>query len=344
MMKNYILQNENAIYYECGYSCDNVIYIQLGSESFFITDGRYAIDAKENIKNNVELIITGELTKVARKILKKNKIKKIYFDPNDFSVLGYENLTKKLDTKFIQAPNFSKEKRMIKSNDEIVLLKRAMKLGRRGFKKFQKYLLNDGVNKSEQFLANKATQYLTDKGEYPVSFDAIIAINENAAKPHAHPSNKLYKEGDLLLFDGGIKYKRYCSDRTVTFGNNLDQISSKQREQKFISKKHQKIYDIVRKAQETTIKKARSGMSAKQIDAIGRNIIEKAGYGKYFVHSTGHGVGLDIHEYPFISAKSGIEIEDNMVFTIEPGIYLPDEFGVRIEDTIVMEEGRAEIL
>ena len=343
-MKNYILQNENAIYYECGYSCDNAIYIQLGSESFFITDGRYEIDAKENIKNNSEIVIAGDLTKLARKILKQNKIKKIHFDPNDFTLSTYENLTKKLDTKFIQSANFSKQKRIIKTQEEIALIKKAMQLGRKGFKKFQKYLLNDGYGKSEKYLANIATQYLTDKGNYPVSFDAIIAINENAAKPHAHPSEKIYKNGDLLLFDGGIKYKRYCSDRTVTFGAYLDDINSKQREQKFKSKKQQKVYDIVRRAQETTIKKARRGMSAKQIDAIGRNIIEKAGYGKYFVHSTGHGVGLDIHEYPFISSKSEIIIEDDMVFTVEPGIYLPEEFGVRIEDTVVIKNSKAEIL
>lgn len=343
-MKNFILRDENAIYYECGYSCDNAIYLHLGSESFFITDARYTIDAKENIKNNSELIISNDLNKELRRILKSNKIKKVHFDPNDFSVASFNALSNKTNTKFIEAPHFSQQKRIIKTDEEVVLLKRAMKLGRKGFKKFQKYLLNDGDGKSEQYLAYKAQSFLSDFGKYPLSFEAIIAVNENAAKPHAHPSQKIYTHEDLLLFDGGIKYKRYCSDRTVTFGNDLENINSKQRKQFFNKKLKQKVYDIVRNAQETTIKKVRSGMSAKQIDAIGRDIIHKSGYGKYFVHSTGHGVGLDIHEYPFISSKSGVIIEDNMVFTIEPGIYLPDEFGVRIEDTIVMKNGRGEIL
>ena len=189
-----------------------------------------------------------------------------------------------------------------------------------------------------------AETFLSEYGKYNLSFDAIIAINENSAKPHAHPSSKLYTEKDLLLFDGGIKYQRYCSDRTVTFGNNLNVSSTMQREQKFKKKKYQKIYDIVLKAQETTIKKARVGMKASQIDAIGRDIINKAGYGKYFVHSTGHGVGLDIHEYPNISSRSDVILEENMVFTVEPGIYLPDEFGVRIEDTLVMNSKKAIIL
>lgn len=343
-MKNYILKNENAIYYECGYSCDNALYLQLGSESFFITDGRYTIDAKENIKNKSELIISNDLNKVARELLNKHKVKKITYDPNDFSVANFQALTSETTTSFKELPNFSKQKRIIKTDEEIVLLKKAMKLGRNGFKKFQKYLSTDGYGKSEQYLAYMAQSFLSDFGKYNLSFEAIMAVNENAAKPHAHPSDKIYKKGDLLLFDGGIKYQRYCSDRTVTFGNNINEISSRQRNQKFKNKKFQKIYDIVLKAQESTIKKARSGMKASQIDKIGRDIIEKAGYGEYFVHSTGHGVGLDIHEYPNISARSDVIIEDHMVYTVEPGIYLPNEMGVRIEDSVVMINGKAEIL
>ena len=343
-MKNFLLQNENAIYYECGYSCDNSIYICLGAETFFITDARYTIDASQNLKKGCELIISNDLVKASRKILKKSNIKKINFDPNDFSLSSYLNLTKNLDIKFIKKPNFSKLKRIIKSNDEIKLIRKAMQLGRDGFIKFQDYLQNDGLGQSEKYLAYMAQTFLSNYGKYDLSFEAIIAINENSAKPHAVPTSKKYKDGDLLLFDGGIKYKRYCSDRTVTFGNYLGIGSETQRDQKFKNKLQQKVYDIVLKAQESTIKKARVGMKASHIDKIGRDIIEKAGYGKYFVHSTGHGVGLDIHEYPNISSRSDVVIEENMVYTIEPGIYLPDNFGVRIEDTIVMGNKKAEIL
>ena len=157
-------------------------------------------------------------------------------------------------------------------------------------------------------------------------------------------SDKRYKQNDLLLFDAGIKYKRYCSDRTVTFGNNLKNNTITQRKQRFKNKKQQKIYDIVLKAQETAIKKVTVGMKASKVDALCRDIIVKSGYSDYFVHSTGHGVGLDIHEYPNISSKSDVIIENNMVFTIEPGIYLPNQFGIRIEDTIVMKNGKGEIL
>ncbi|HIP11254.1 MAG TPA: M24 family metallopeptidase [Arcobacter sp.] len=343
-MKNFLLQNENAIYYECGYSCDNCIYLSLGSERFFITDARYEIDAGNHLKKGCELFVTNDLVAKCRKILQKSNIKKINFDPNDFSLSSYLNLTKKLNIKFIKTPNFSKLKRIIKSDDEIKLIKKAMTLGRSGFEKFQDYLQNDAQGKSEKYLAYMAQTFLSNYGKYDLSFEAIIAINENAAKPHAVPTSKKYDRKDLLLFDGGIKYKRYCSDRTVTFGNDLSVVSNTQRTQKFKNKKQQKVYDIVLKAQETTIKTARVGMKASQIDKIGRDIITKAGYGKYFVHSTGHGVGLDIHEYPNISSKSDFIIEENMVYTIEPGIYLQGEFGVRIEDTVVMRSKKAEIL
>jgi Xaa-Pro aminopeptidase len=184
---------------------------------------------------------------------------------------------------------------------------------------------------------------MSNFGKYELSFDPIVAINENAAKPHALPTNKKLKLNNLILVDAGVKYKRYCSDRTCTANANFEKFNFN-REQKFKNKKHQKIYDIVYKAQLNAIEKARVGMKASKVDKLTRDIITKAGFGEYFVHSTGHGVGLDIHEFPTINSKSDVIIEENMVFTIEPGIYLPDEFGVRIEDTVVMKNGRVEIL
>ncbi len=340
-MNNYILTNENAIYYECKYSCDNVIFIKLGSEAFYITDARYTIEAKEKVKN-AEVIESSDLIKSARKILKKSKIKKIIFDGNDFSYNKFNLLTDKLDIKFINRVNFSHLKRVIKSDEEIKLLKKAATHGREGFKRLANFINKNGLEKSEKFLYFKAIESMSDTGNYDLSFEPIVAINENAAKPHALPTEKTLNKNDLLLVDAGIKYKRYCSDRTCT--TNVGKNFNFEREQKFKSKKHQKIYDIVYKAQLNAIENAKVGMKAKDIDNLTRSVIEKAGYGKYFIHSTGHGVGLDIHEHPYINSRNEVIIEDNMVFTIEPGIYLPNEFGVRIEDTIVMEKGKAVIL
>ena len=340
-MKNYILRDENAVYFECGYSCDNVIYLSLEGDNYFITDGRYEIEAKLQAKN-CEVVITNDLVKDAKEILRRSKVKKLHFDPNDFTVFIYEKLRENENIKFIPKENFSKLKRIIKTDEEIMLIRKAMELGREGFERFGKYIQKKGIGKSEKYLFFKAKEFLSNKGEFDLSFEPIVAINENSAKPHALPTNKKLSKNDLLLVDAGIKYKRYCSDRTCTsFSGSRFNFK---RKQKFKTKEEQKVYDIVLKAQQTAINKARSGMRASAIDKIARNIISKAGYGKYFVHSTGHGVGLDIHEYPNINSRNDILIEDNMVFTVEPGIYLSDQFGVRIEDTVVMRNGKAEIL
>lgn len=341
-MKNYILRDENAIYYECGFSCDNVIFLKLGKEKFFITDARYTTEAKE-YTNSCEVIESANLINTAKDILKKNKIKKLTFDPSDFTYHAYMNLSKDLDINFIEELSFSQKKRIIKSDDEIKILSKAAKLGREGFKNLAKYIRKNGYKQKEDFLYFKAMEKMSQIGKLDLSFEPIVAINENAAKPHALPTSKKLKLNDLLLVDAGVKYKRYCSDRTCTANANFENFSFK-REQKFKNKKHQKIYDLVYKAQLNAIENAKVGMKAKEIDALTRDVITKAGYGKYFVHSTGHGVGLDIHEHPFINSKSDLIIEDNMVFTIEPGIYLPNEFGVRIEDTVAMINGKAVIL
>ncbi|MBU0923481.1 M24 family metallopeptidase [bacterium] len=341
-MKNFILQNENAIYFECKFSCDNVIFLNLGSEKYFITDARYTTEAQEYARK-CQVIESSNLIETTKEILKKNKIKKIVFDPNDFSYATYTNISENSKTQFIAKANFSKEKRIIKTDKEITLLKKAAMAGREGFKELAKYIRKNGFEQSEQFLYFKAFEKMSQTGKLDISFEPIVAINENAAKPHALPTSKKLKLNDLLLVDAGVKYKRYCSDRTCTSAVDFEKFSFK-REQKFKNDKHQKIYDIVLKAQLNAIEKARVGMKASEIDKLTRDVIEKAGYGKYFIHSTGHGVGLDIHEFPNINSKSDVIIENNMVFTIEPGIYLPNEFGVRIEDTIVMQNGKAVIL
>lgn len=341
-MENYILKNENAIYYECSYSCDNVLYLKLGSEAFFITDSRYMQEAQKEVRN-ASVIISANLIEEALKIIKKSNIKSLVYDGNDFTYSLFSKLKQALDIELVNKEKFSQLKRMIKSDDEITILHKAAKLGRKGFERFAKYLQKNGFEQSEKLLTFKAYEKMTQKGQLEVSFDPIVAINENAANPHAKPTDNILRKNDLLLVDMGIKYKRYCSDRTSTSHVDFDNFSFG-REQKFSKAKHQKIYDIVLKAQENAISKARIGMKARDIDKLTRDIIDKAGYGKYYIHSTGHGVGLDIHEYPFINAKSEIIIEENMVFTIEPGIYLPNEFGVRIEDTVAIINSKAHIL
>ena len=201
---NFILKNENAIYYEVNFSCDNVIFLSLGNEKFFITDARYTIEAKEYAKN-CEVIESSNLIESVKEILKKNLIKSITFDPNDFTFLEYKNLVKDLDIEFVEEINFSKTKRLIKSDYEIKLLKKASSLGKDGFKEFAKYIKNSGFKKSEKELYFNAYKFMTQKGELETSFNPIVAINENAAKPHALTTNKRLKKDDLILVDAGVK-------------------------------------------------------------------------------------------------------------------------------------------
>ena len=338
---NYIVKDENAIYYECGYSSDNALFLKLGSEAFFITDARYTIEAQESI-TNATVIIDGDLYGQANSLIKKSKIKKLTFDPKEWSIFHFSLLSNNLKIKFKEVPDFSHKKRIIKSSEEIILLRRAVELGAKAFDDFAQKIRERGFKKDEQLLTFMAKDALSKQGAYELSFEPIVAVNGNAAKPHALPTDTLLQKHDLLLVDAGLKYKRYCSDRTRTVsaskGFEFDYTQS------FKKKKRQKAYDLVLKAHDNAIAKARSGMKAKEIDALTRDIITKGGMGKFYVHSTGHGVGLDIHEMPYISGRSDMIVEDNMVYTIEPGIYIPNEFGIRIEDMVVMREGRAEVL
>ncbi len=337
---NYIHKNENAIYYECGYSCDNAIFLKLSSEAFFLTDPRYEIEAKNEVLN-AKVVIDSNILKKAKKILKKSGIKKCSYDPKEWDCFSFEHF-KDLGIKWEAKISLSHKKRIIKTPEEITLLEKAVEAGKEGFKRTKELFLETFEEADEFKLTQLAKDAMSNYGKLELSFDPIVAINENASKPHAKPTSKILKTKDLLLMDAGVKYKRYCSDRTRTV--KFDYEFEWDKVQKFKSKTIQKAYDTVLKAHDKAIKKARAGMRAKDIDKIAREIIHKAGFGKYFVHSTGHGVGLDIHELPLISPKSKTVIEDGMVFTIEPGIYIEGEFGVRIEDMVVIEDGKARVL
>jgi len=336
-----MLKDENAIYYECGYSCDNALYIRLGSEAFFITDSRYTIDAEENVRG-ANVIINGDLYGEAVALLKKHKVKKIIFDPKEWTVAGFDRVRAKSKVVFKPQMDFSHKKRIIKSDDELKIIAKAAKLGAKAFKHLAKEFRKNGFGKDEYTLTHMAKGILGDFGQYELSFDPIVAIGANAAKPHATPTATTLDKNDLLLVDAGLKYKRYCSDRTRTV--QADKYFMFDTHQSFKRKKIQKAYDTVLKAHDNAIVKARSGMKAKKVDTLTRDIVTKAGFGEYYVHSTGHGVGLDIHEMPYISTKSDTIIEDGMVYTIEPGIYIPNEFGIRIEDMVAMVDGKAVVL
>jgi Xaa-Pro aminopeptidase/Xaa-Pro dipeptidase len=164
------------------------------------------------------------------------------------------------------------------------------------------------------------------------AFDTIIASGPNSALPHARPGNRKLRTGDFVVIDYGAVWHGYHSDETCTFAVGR------------AGRRHEKIYGVVKEAHDRALVAVRPGVSCREVDRAARAVIEKAGYGPRFSHGTGHGVGLDVHEAPRLSALSDTVLEQGMVITIEPGIYLPGFGGVRIEDTVLVEKGGARVL
>ena len=188
--------------------------------------------------------------------------------------------------------------------------------------------LQDGV--SEKEIANKLKEYFLEISGLTGSFEAIVAFGENCANPHAIASDRKLKAGDMVIIDMGGVYQDYCSDMTRTFFWKKDQLSD--------------IYDIVKKANLSAIAMIRPGVSFAEVDQAARSIITEAGYGQYFTHRTGHGIGLQVHEPYDVASNNQRLIEEGMCFSIEPGIYLPNVGGVRIEDLVLVDKEKAIVL
>ncbi len=338
----FLTKDESEIFYEISYSNDNSLLLTNGLENYLFTDGRYFEEARAGAKNCEVILSASSLFKSAAQIARKERIKKLVFDPKNTTHADFLEL-QKLSSGFLypQKGALSK-KRAIKREDELEKIKTAAKIGKKGFKIFAEKLNSLNSEPDEFALNYLARERLSFKGSYETSFDPITAIDENAANPHARATSKKLKKESLILFDGGVKFERYCSDRTRTA--SFEDGFEFKKKQSFKDAKLQNIYDVVLAAQEAAIEAAKPGMRAKELDKVAREVIEKAGYGEYFVHSLGHGVGLDIHEYPYINKKSNEILQENMVFTIEPGVYIPGFYGVRIEDMVVLTNSGAKVL
>ena len=219
--------------------------------------------------------------------------------------------------------------RAIKEPEELELIKKAGEITTASMKIAQEKIISSEI--SEKQLAGIIDMTMRTEGAEDYAFSSIVAFAENSAFPHHIPTDKMIGNGQNGVIDIGARYEKYCFDSTRTFikGNN-DEIK--------------KIYEIVLQAQLEAIDKVREGVKASEIDLAARSVIEKAGYGKYFIHSTGHGVGIEVHEYPAVSPLSDAELKENMVITVEPGIYLKDKFGVRIEDTLIVTKKKPIVL
>jgi Xaa-Pro aminopeptidase len=255
--------------------------------------------------------------------LKKNSV--IAIDDQLWSVFTINLIRKFNPSNLIPASTLLKELRMRKDDDEINIMKEGLKIVENSFLQF----LNDiKEGSSECKLADRLEEIFKENGADGLSFKTILTSGPNTSMPHLRCTDRKVRRGDVIIVDFGIKYRGYCTDttRVVSLGNPPDEVK--------------KIHEIVLNAQEAA-ERAKNGMKGKEIDSIARGIIAKAGYSQFFIHRTGHGIGIDVHEDPYISQDSEQVIEKNMTFTIEPGIYLPGKFGIRIEDMVVMGEKEA---
>ncbi|OGG20494.1 hypothetical protein A3D03_03485, partial [Candidatus Gottesmanbacteria bacterium RIFCSPHIGHO2_02_FULL_40_13] len=261
-------------------------------------------------------------------IIKREKINKIGFEKDNLTVSEYESLKTKLPSFLTPTENIVEEERLTKDNDEITKIKSAAKMTDMAFE-YIKEKIKKGV--SEKDLALEL-EFFLKKNAGDIAFPPIVAYDENAAIPHYLSSNdQRLTTNSLILLDFGAKVEGYCADmtRVVFFGSpDNNQV---------------KIYNTVYKAQELALKKIKSGLKTAEIDKVAREYIKSAGFPEY-PHGLGHGVGLAIHEAPRLKPESLEVLKENMVVTVEPGIYLEGNCGVRIEDLVVLTKEGCEIL
>ena len=244
--------------------------------------------------------------------LKKEGIKNLAIEPS----LVYSIYEKFKDDFNIESKNYIDKQRMIKTPDEIKNIQKATLIAQTAFKQL------DITNRkeTENVLAFDLVKLMIENGASGESFDTILVSGSNTSLPHATPQQKTLETP--ILIDWGAKYNGYCSDNTRTI---------------VYTEKEHEIFDIVKESHDKAIDAIKPGLKCCEIDKVSRDIINEYGYGEKFIHSTGHSLGLDIHETPGFSPKDKTVIENGMVITVEPGIYLEGEFGVRLEDTIAVE-------
>ncbi|PHR25924.1 MAG: peptidase M24 [Desulfotalea sp.] len=248
---------------------------------------------------------------------------KIAVEPRQFRVLEYELLKSAVpDAEFIDASPVISGLRAVKSQDEVKDMQKAVKIAEAALEATLP-LMSIGVDEKE-IAAELFLQLMRHGSENSLPFAPIVAAGPNGANPHAQPSSRKLQNGDLLIIDWGARYKGYASDLTRTFG--IGRLAETEKE----------IHHLVHMANRAGRKAGGVGVTCEQVDRATRGVIETAGYGQYFSHRTGHGLGLDCHEDPYIREGNRQLLEVGMTYTVEPGIYLPGKNGVRIEDDVVV--------
>lgn len=311
---------------------DNTVIIT-PERNYLLTDFRYIEAAADHLSPEYEIIETRTgygVFDFITDLLADGTGKSVGIEKETVSWSYAQELSRRIPkAEFVSFDGLVENIRRIKDDVELSYIREAEHIGDQAFS----YILGEirpGV--SEREIALKLEMKMRELGAEGLSFPTIAVSGARTSLPHGEPTDKLIENGDLLTMDFGCRYNGYCSDMTRTVGvGHLDD------EQK-------KIYEIVLRAQKTTCEAIHAGMTGREIDAVARDIITAEGYGDYFGHSLGHGVGLEIHEAPTASSRNEDIFRPNMLITIEPGIYLPKKFGVRIEDLSIVRDSDIIIL
>lgn len=302
-------------------------------KKYFFTDFRYkeqALKEAGTMGFQVVIIERNSIDTISKFIIETG-IKKIGVEDNSLRVALYDKIAANFaGIEIVKLGNSIQKLRMIKSEDEIKIVRKATEIADIAFMEIQKDI-KEGV--SEREIAAKLEYIMKMNGAEDKSFDTIVASGYRSAWPHGVASDKKIEKNEFIKLDFGCYYNGYVSDitRTLFYGDK-------------ISAKHIEIYEIVKEAQQLGIDSVIAGITGKELDTIVREYIKLKGYGDNFGHGLGHGIGVEIHELPTVSQAGEITLEENMLITIEPGIYIEGFGGVRIEDDVVVKKNGCEIL
>jgi Xaa-Pro aminopeptidase len=298
----------------------------------YFTDSRYTQEAKRKLKGIALLKhINGSVFKLIAQSCTELGLKRIGFEERHLPYAEHKKIKEYLNAGAYLIPTHGiiEKLRLVKGAEEVAKIRKALEITALAIE-FIKDFIRPGVRELE--IAAELERFIRYQGAIGSAFDIIVAFGANSCLPHHLPTSRRLKDNDLVLIDVGVDYLGYKSDLTRVFF--LGKINSLTR----------RIYELVFKAQEIAIKKIKPGERAGIIDAVSRKYIAAKGYGDFFVHSLGHGVGVNIHEDPSISSKSEDILKEGMVFTVEPAVYLPGKFGIRIEDMVLVTKKGCEVL
>ena len=315
----------------CGFSGSNGLLVVTTDGATLVTDGRYRVQAALEVNDAEVAIASGPLFKHVSELNLLAKAEHILFQHDALTVKAHRDLTAAAPSaEFIGRSRLLAEHRARKSPFEIDAIRRAQKITDTVFGELLS-IIREGMTEAE--LSAEIVYRHLRLGAERMAFEPIVASGPNGALPHARPSARRLQRGDLVVLDFGCVIDGYASDmtRTISIGEPADQEATR-------------VYDVVVEALLRSTAEARAGVEAVQLDTVARDVIGEAGYGEYFQHGLGHGVGLETHEWPRVSHNAESVIPEHSVVTLEPGVYLPGRFGVRVEDLVVVGQKGADVL